>query len=119
MIRAVGHFRDRRLPELFCGLPSSSGSLVRYPVACSPQAWASAAPFLLLQASLGLHLDAPNRLLSISNASLPGALEWVELEGLRIGPSRVTLRLRRGGERVHIERLDVSGPAIRTEIEID
>jgi hypothetical protein len=92
---------------------------VRYPVACSPQAWASAAPFLLLQASLGLHLDAPNRLLSISNASLPAKLEWVELEGVRIGPSRVTLRLRRAGERVHIERLDVTGPAIRTEVELD
>jgi glycogen debranching enzyme len=119
MIQAMGHFRDRRLPELFCGMPSSSGNLVRYPVACSPQAWASAAPFLFLQSSLGLHLDAPNKLLSISNASLPAALEWVELEGMRIGASRVALRLRRDGARVHIERLDVTGPALRTEVEFD
>ena len=119
MMHAAAHFRDRRLPELFCGMPRSSGSLVRYPVACSPQAWASAAPFLLLQASLGLHIDAPNRLMSIENARLPVALEWLELDGIRVGQSRVSLRLRRRGERVHIERLDVSGPAIRTEIEID
>jgi hypothetical protein len=72
-----------------------------------------------LQASLGLSLDAPNRRLWIRNASLPAALEWVELEGLRMGPTRIALRLRRAGERVHIERLDVTGPAIRTEVEID
>jgi glycogen debranching enzyme len=119
MIDAMGYFRDRRLPELFCGMPSSQGGLVRYPVACSPQAWASAAPYLLLQAALGLNLDAPSRRLEIRNARLPRALEWVEIDGLRIGPTRVSMRLRRGGSRVHVERLDVSGPAIRTEVEID
>jgi glycogen debranching enzyme len=119
LIRAMGYFPDKRLPELFCGLPSSEGNLVRYPVACSPQAWAAAAPYLLLQASLGLHLDAPRRRLLIRNAHLPESLEWVELEGLRIGSTRVTLRLRRAGERVHVERLDVTGPSIRTDVEID
>jgi glycogen debranching enzyme len=119
MIEAMGYFKDRRLPELFCGMARDEGGLVRYPVACSPQAWASAAPYLLLQAALGLQLDAPARRLRIFNACLPEALEWVELEGMRIGPTRVALRLRRDGSRVHIERLDVSGPAIRTEVEID
>lgn len=119
LMHAMTFFRDRRLPELFCGMPASSGSLVRYPVACSPQAWASAAPFLLLQASLGLSLDAPNQRLSIHNACLPASLEWVELTGLRIGSTRVSIRLRRGGDRVHVERLDVDGPPIRTEVEID
>jgi glycogen debranching enzyme len=119
LLEAMRYFRDRRLPELFCGMPQSSGNLVRYPVACSPQAWASAAPFLLLQAVLGLHLDAPRRRLHIRNACLPASMGWVELEGLRIGGTRASLRLRRDGERVHIERLDVTGPAIRTEVEID
>jgi glycogen debranching enzyme len=119
LIEAMRYFRDRRLPELFCGMPRQSGNLVRYPVACSPQAWASAAPFLLLQASLGLHMDAPHRRLSIRNANLPASLDWVELEGLRVGETRISLRLRRAGKRVHLERLDVSGPAIRTDIEID
>jgi glycogen debranching enzyme len=119
LLDAMHYFRDRRLPELFCGMPQTSGNLVRYPVACSPQAWASAAPFLLLQAVLGLHLDAPRRKLEIRNACLPKSMDWVELAGLRMGETRVTLRLRRDGERVHIERLDVTGPAIRTEVEID
>lgn len=119
MIHAMAYFRDRRLPELFCGIPRSAGSLVRYPVACSPQAWASAAPFLLLQAALGLHLDAPAKRLRIRNACIPSSMEWVELDGLRVGQTRVALRLRRSGERVHVERLDVSGPALRTEVEFD
>ena len=119
LLEAMHYFRDRRLPELFCGMPQTSGNLVRYPVACSPQAWASAAPFLLLQAVLGLHVDAPRRRLQIRNACLPRSMDWVELENLRIGETRVTLRLRRDGERVHIERLDVTGPPIRTEVEID
>jgi len=119
MIHAMAYFRDRRLPELFCGVPRSSGSLVRYPVACSPQAWASSAPFLLLQSALGLHLDAPARRLRIRNACMPSSMEWVELDGLRLGQTRVTLRLRRSGERVHVERLDTSGPSLRTEVEFD
>ena len=49
----------RRLPELFCGFrrePRRGPTL--YPVACSPQAWASATPFTLLEAALGLEFDA-------------------------------------------------------------
>ena len=44
--RSDALFPRRRLPELFCGMPRESGNLVRYPVACSPQAWAAGAPFL-------------------------------------------------------------------------
>src|SRR6185503_4788148 len=48
-----------RLPELFCGFDRRPGEgPTLYPVACSPQSWAAAAPFLLLQACLGLSIDA-------------------------------------------------------------
>ena len=49
----------RRLPELFCGLkrrPNEGPTL--YPVACSPQAWAAAAPFLILEGCLGITVQA-------------------------------------------------------------
>ena len=79
-------FRDHRLPELYCGLDASTGGgLVRYPVACSPQAWASAAPFLLLQAMLGLHLDGPKQQLTIKNPVLPRCMKRIEIDGLRPG----------------------------------
>ncbi|HEX5661536.1 MAG TPA: glycogen debranching N-terminal domain-containing protein [Polyangiales bacterium] len=116
LISAMAHFRDRRLPELFCGLSREDGNLVRYPVACSPQAWAAATPFLLLQSVLGIHVDAPERRLAIRNPQLPAALEWVELDNLRVGQSRVQLRLRRVQNHVHVEKLDISGPQLRTEI---
>jgi glycogen debranching enzyme len=48
-------FTDYRLPEVFAGFPRSHGRFpVRYPTACSPQAWATAAPFLWLRVMLGL-----------------------------------------------------------------
>lgn len=44
-----------RLPELFCGFDRLGGQgPTLYPVACSPQAWASATVFCVLQACLGL-----------------------------------------------------------------
>ena len=50
----------RRPPELFCGFRRTPGKgPTLYPVACSPQAWASAAPLALLQACLGLEFDSP------------------------------------------------------------
>jgi glycogen debranching enzyme len=119
LVQAMGFFSNRRLPELFCGMPRESGSLVRYPVACSPQAWAAAAPHLLLQAILGIHADAPRSRLSIRNASLPPSVEWVSFDGLRIGESRVNMRLRRVATRVHVDQFDVSGAPLRVEIELD
>ena len=41
----------RRLPELFCGFQRQRNrGPTLYPVACSPQAWASATPFSLIEA---------------------------------------------------------------------
>ena len=49
LIEAAQWFPDLRLPELFCGFTRDEvGAPVAYPVACSPQAWAAAAPFYLL-----------------------------------------------------------------------
>ena len=55
---AATYMEMRRLPELFCGFQRGRGrGPTLYPVACSPQAWASATPFTLLEASLGLQFD--------------------------------------------------------------
>jgi glycogen debranching enzyme len=48
---ASGH----RLPEAFSGYPRSFASFpIPYPTACSPQAWATGAPLLLVRSLLGL-----------------------------------------------------------------
>jgi glycogen debranching enzyme len=119
MYAAMGFFSDRRLPELFCGIAQRSGPLVRYPVACSPQAWAAAAPFLLLQSMLGLHADAPRRRMAVRNPRLPPFVRRLEMHGLRVGNSHVSMRFRRVGGRCQVDRLDVTGAPLKTEIEID
>jgi glycogen debranching enzyme len=116
--QAAQHFRRLRLPELFCGLPRGGGGFpVHYPVACSPQAWSSAAWFLLLRATLGLFPDAPRRTLRIAAPFLPAWLDEVVLEGLRVGPARATLRFVRGPKGAFAEVVDVQGGPLRVRIE--
>lgn len=88
-----------RLPELFCGFPRRPGeSPTLYPVACAPQAWASAAIFLLLEACLGLSVSAPEQTLVFSKPVLPGFLPKVSIRGLKVGDARVDLLLTRHDE---------------------
>jgi glycogen debranching enzyme len=90
--------RDFRLPELYCGFDRAErAAVVAYPVACIPQAWAAAAPFLLLQTMLGISPDAPGRALMIERPILPDWLERVRLESLRVGNATVTLDFKRDG----------------------
>jgi glycogen debranching enzyme len=116
---ALGYFGDDRVPELYCGIPRRAGPLVRYPVACSPQAWSAASPFLCLKAILGLDLDAPRGRLAIKRPHLPKSMRTLDIKGLRVGAARVSIRFRRVGERCHVDRLDVTGAPLRTEIELD
>lgn len=118
LVAAMADFSDRRLPELYCGV-SRDRRLVRYPVACSPQAWASAAPFLLLQAVLGIHIDGPSQRLLIRNPRMPNSVSRVELNGLRVGQSRVSIRMNRSGKHCHVDRLDVTGAPLRTFVELE
>ncbi|RJP28294.1 MAG: amylo-alpha-1,6-glucosidase [Actinobacteria bacterium] len=85
-----------RLPELFCGFKRTDfNEPVPYPVACSPQAWASGSLFLLLQFMLGLSPESAQGVLHIDRPLLPPWLEKVELKGLRVGRSRLDLLFRR------------------------
>jgi glycogen debranching enzyme len=57
MLQAAELF-DGRLPEAFAGFPRNRTAFpVEYPTACSPQAWASGAPLMLLRGILGLEPD--------------------------------------------------------------
>src|SRR3981081_2317443 len=98
----------RRLPELFCGFQREKRrGPTLYPVACAPQAWASATPFTLLEAALGLEFDAQRGEIRLLNPRLPAFLNEVVLRDMRLGPASVDLRVRRHGE-------DVSSEVLRT-----
>jgi glycogen debranching enzyme len=116
---AAEHFRRLRLPELFCGLSRAQGEFpVHYPVACSPQAWSSASWFLLLRSVLGIVPDAPAKALRIVSPQLPPWLDEVVLDGLRIGPARVTLRFLRGPKAAFAELVDLQGGPLAVRIEV-
>ena len=88
---------QHRLPELFCGFPRRRGRApVLYPVACSPQAWASGALFYLLQSMLGLEIDGCRCTVRFIAPLIPPWLGHVELSNLQVGNARVSLRLTMG-----------------------
>ena len=116
---AATHFRRLRLPELFCGLGRSDGdALVHYPVSCSPQAWASGAPFLLLRACLGLYPDAPRKTLKIVNPRLPEWLSELTIEGLRVGQTRLTVHFAHSGEGTFATVREMIGEPLAIRLEI-
>ena len=85
-----------RLPELICGFHRRGGeSPTLYPVACAPQAWAAGAVYLLLQACLGLRIDAAERRVSFSRAVLPDTIDWLRIMNLSVAEASVDLLLTR------------------------
>lgn len=95
-----------RLPELFCGfVRRTDEGPTPYPVACAPQAWASVVPFFLLQASLGLSIDAAEQCVLFRQPSLPDFIDELVLRNLRVREGTVDLRLERHAESVGVEVL--------------
>ncbi|MGB8771446.1 MAG: hypothetical protein WCC92_17650 [Candidatus Korobacteraceae bacterium] len=110
LYQAAANFRDYRLPELFCGVKRREfDEPVHYPVACSPQAWASGAMFLMLSSVLGIRASAPRKELNIINPRLPDWLDHLHVRQLRIGGSRVELDFARRGDRTFCNVVDVKG----------
>jgi glycogen debranching enzyme len=115
---ASKHMELRRLPELYCGIRRKAGrGPTFYPVACSPQAWASAAPFALLTAVLGLQLDASTETVRFVYPRLPDFLNEVELRNLRLGSSALDILLHRRCSTVAVNVVGKIGPA-RVEVVI-
>jgi glycogen debranching enzyme len=107
---AATYMDHRRLPELFCGFQRQHGQgPTLYPVACSPQAWASATPFTFLAASLGLQFDPFKGEIRLANPRLPAFLDEVLLRELRLGSASVDLRVRRHDQTVSLDTPRING----------
>lgn len=104
MFEASLYFELHRMPELFCGFRRRTGDgPTLYPVACSPQSWAAAAVYSLLQSSLGLAISATAPSVRFHDAYLPPMVDHVVLENLRVGKSRLSIMVRRQAQGVGIE----------------
>ncbi len=103
MFDAASYMDLRRLPELFCGFRRRlHNAPTQYPVACSPQAWASATMFALLQATLGLKLSESSGEISFYRPVLPDFLDRLHLRNLRLSKASVDVLLQRHGPDVTV-----------------
>jgi glycogen debranching enzyme len=89
-----------RLPELFCGFDRTEFAVpVSYPTSCAPQAWAAAAPVLVLRALLGFDPDLPAGRVGLAPA-VPDRMRPLRVEHLPLGPVRVSVEVDRDGSRI-------------------
>lgn len=112
LLDASVHFEGWRLPELFCGFDRAEGPPVPYPTACSPQAWAAAAPFFMLSTLVGLEVEGCSGQVR-ARPMVPAWLGEVELAGVRAGPAAVRVRVRPRGARAQD-----AGSLVEAEVEI-
>ena len=110
LFEATAHFREARLPELFCGFERATSPLpVPYPVACSPQAWAAGSLYHLMSAALGLRPDARAGRLELVRPALPKWLPSLRLLGLRVGAAAVDLEFSAQEGSISVEVLRRTG----------
>lgn len=88
----------QRPPELFCGYERNGNNApVQYPVACTPQAWATGSIFQLLHMMVNLVPDAVNNCLRIIDPALPESINQLSLHNLRVGNTILDLEFERSG----------------------
>lgn len=92
------HQPYERPPELFCGYERiDDNEPVQYPVACTPQAWATGSIFQLIHMIVNLVPDAPGNYLRIIDPALPESINYLALKNLRVGPTLLDLEFERSG----------------------
>ncbi len=103
MFDAASYMDLRRLPELFCGfLRRQHNAPTQYPVACSPQAWASVTMLGLVQACLGLLLKDATHEIAFYRPVLPEFLDSLHLRNLRMRTGSADVLLERHGDNVAV-----------------
>jgi len=103
-----------RLPELLCGFHRRSDERpTLYPVACAPQSWAAGAVYMLVQASLGMAIDAGRRRVTFSRPSLPECIDRLQITNLAVAGASIDLLCER-----HAQDVAVSVMGRRGDIEV-
>jgi glycogen debranching enzyme len=78
----AAQFFQGRLPEAFGGYPRAQTKYpVRYATACSPQAWSTGAPLLLLRTMLGLEPVGDQLVVDAALPDRVGRLELLDIPG--------------------------------------
>ncbi|MBI1912240.1 MAG: amylo-alpha-1,6-glucosidase [Deltaproteobacteria bacterium] len=100
-----------RLPELFCGFHRRKGvAPTHYPVACSPQTWASGSLLLMLQASLGLFFEAEKKIVIFKKPKLPEFLNYIRIKDLPVdSKKKFDIEISRYGNDITIDTIGKPG----------
>jgi len=107
LLDAALNMNQGRLPELFCGFRRRAGrSPVLYPVACSPQAWASGSMPHILQSLLGLEADGTTRTVTLNAPYLPERLGEVTIRNMPVGMGTADFVVRRKSGGVALDVLE-------------
>ncbi|MFC4737356.1 glycogen debranching N-terminal domain-containing protein [Bacillus daqingensis] len=93
LIASADSFEYDRLPELFCGY-EAKGKAVKYPVACSPQAWAAGTPLLFVQAMLGLFPNTAAGTITL-DPLLPEGVNQLTINDMKIGDGHLSFEVQR------------------------
>jgi glycogen debranching enzyme len=110
LVRATSYMDNRRIPELYCGFPRRPGrGPTLYPAACSPQAWAAGAPFLMLQAMLGLSFDPAERHIRLVNPTVPAFAGDIVVHNLSLAGASADFLVRQDGEAISLQVLRTRG----------
>jgi glycogen debranching enzyme len=110
LFAASSYIDLRRLPELFCGFPRQrTQGPTFYPVACTPQAWAAAAPLYMLKACLGLGFDPQETRITFDHPMMPAFLDEVLFRNLSIGEGSADVAVRQSGHHVVVDVLERRG----------
>jgi glycogen debranching enzyme len=99
MYEAAGFYPIYRLPELFGGFQREEYDIpIRYPVANSPQAWASGTIPYMLTAALGFQPNALEQKLTLIKPTLPPWLQTVKINSIHVGNESAQLEFQRMGD---------------------
>ncbi len=94
----AAEFYNWRLPELFAGYRREHGlGPAHYTHACSPQAWAAAVPFQMLQAILSLKIDAARNMVELDSNKWPAKWGALTVENLAVGDKTASFTIDNGG----------------------
>ena len=120
LMRATSYLDQRRIPELFCGFRRRPGrGPTLYPAACSPQAWAAAAPFSLIQSMLGLEFRPHDSEVRLNNPVIPPAAGSITLRNVTLGDASADFIVRPSiGDGVALEVLRTHGD-LRISLVVD
>ncbi|THE13947.1 hypothetical protein E1I69_05425 [Bacillus timonensis] len=100
LFASAEQFEASRLPELFCGYDNQQEeTIIPYPVACSPQAWAAGTPFAFVHALLGLLVDSHKSMMKI-NPTLPDDMDWMECKGIQVGKGFIDITVKKENEEI-------------------